>query len=71
MDDTTAIRFVQILGKEARLIDYYENNGKGLDHYAQILREKGYNYTMHYFPHDGNVRELATGISRLEYMQKI
>ena len=71
MDDTTAIRFVQILGKEARLIDYYENNGQGLDHYAQILREKGYNYTMHYFPHDGNVRELATGISRLEYMQKI
>lgn len=71
MDDTTAIRFVQILGKEARLIDYYENNGKGLDHYAQVLREKGYDYTMHYFPHDGNVRELTTGISRLEYMQKI
>ena len=67
MNDQTAIWFVQKYKKEIRLIDYYENSGFGLDHYADILKNKGYEYSTHIFPHDVKVRELGNyGKTRLE-----
>lgn len=66
VDDSTSIWFSQIYGMEIRLIDYYENSGEGLAHYAKILKEKPYAYDTHYAPHDINVREFTTGKSRLE-----
>lgn len=67
IDDQTAIVFTQVLGsREVRVIDYYEANGYGLDHYAKVLRDKGYAYDAHYGPHDIEVRELTSGRSRLE-----
>ncbi|GHV55220.1 hypothetical protein FACS1894206_09380 [Deltaproteobacteria bacterium] len=51
---------------EWRFIDYYENSGEGLEHYAAKLREKGYVYGRHIAPHDIMVRELGTGKSRFE-----
>ena len=70
MSDSTAIWFVQFLGKEVRVIDYYENSGEGLPHYAAVLRERGYRYAGHFAPHDIAVRELGTGVSRLETARK-
>lgn len=70
MSDETSIWFFQFLGKEIRVIDYYQNNGEGLGHYAAILREKGYRYGRHFAPHDIAVRELSTGVSRLETARK-
>ena len=64
--DSTAIWFAQHLGAEVRLIDYYESSGVGLDHYVQVLNQKGYVYTNHILPHDVRVRELGSGKSRLE-----
>lgn len=64
--DATSIWFVQIYKQELRVIDYYENSGEGLPHYARILQEKRYVYGDHYAPHDIQVRELGTGKSRLE-----
>jgi hypothetical protein len=62
-----AIWFSQSLRTgEIRLIDYYESSGEGLPHYVQVLRERGYTYGKHWAPHDINVRELASGRSRLE-----
>ena len=66
MSDETSIWFLQFVGKEIRCIDYYQNNGEGLGHYATVLRERGYRYARHFAPHDITVRELASGISRLE-----
>jgi hypothetical protein len=67
MGDSTAIWFSQSLRSgEVRVIDYYEASGEGLPHYAQKLREKGYTYGQHWAPHDIQVRELASGRSRLE-----
>lgn len=63
--DDTAIWFAQQVGREVRLIDYYENHGKGLDHYAKVLSEKPYAYEAHYAPHDINVREFS-GKSRIQ-----
>ena len=65
MGDSTAIWFSQSLGGgEIRLIDYYENSGEGLPHYAGVLREKRYVYGQHWGPHDIEVRELGSGLTR-------
>jgi phage terminase large subunit len=68
MRDQTAIWFVQRVGQEVRLVDYYEASGVGLDHYAQRLRDwqsaHGTRYGTHYLPHDVKVQELGTGRSR-------
>ena len=64
--DATSIIFVQFVGNEKRVIDYYEQSGEGLAHYAKVLQEKGYVYGDHYAPHDIQVKELGTGLTRLE-----
>ncbi|MES2409005.1 MAG: hypothetical protein V4509_01750 [Patescibacteria group bacterium] len=65
--DSTAIIFSQRIGNEIHIIDHYEMHGEGLDHYANIISKKPYNYGNHYAPHDIRVRELAAGArSRLE-----
>jgi hypothetical protein len=56
---------------DVHLIDYYENSGVGLDHYAQVLQEKGYVYEQHVLPHDVQVKELGTGKSRLETLDNL
>ena len=71
MDDSTTIWFFQIAGMEIRFIDYYENSGEGLAHYALILQERKYIYGNHFGPHDIEVRELGTGKSRLEIARKL
>jgi phage terminase large subunit len=68
ISDSTAIVFWQCVGRERRIVDYYETSGVGLDHYVQILTEKRlanrWRYGTHFFPHDIAVRELGTGESR-------
>lgn len=66
MDDSMSITFVQQVGKEIRAIDYIETNGEGLSYFAKELKDKPYVYDQHYWPHDGEVRELGTGKSRKE-----
>jgi len=67
MHDYTSIWFTQEVGRgEIHVIDYYENRGEGLPHYASMLDHKGYLYGNHYGPHDLEVRELGTGKSRRE-----
>jgi phage terminase large subunit len=66
MKDLTSIWFAQRIGQEIRVIDFYQNSGKGLDHYARVLQEKGYLYGHHLLPHDIRIRELGTGRSRFE-----
>ena len=69
--DSTAIFFAQFVGQEIRIIDYYENSGVGLDHYAKVLLDKEYHYEQHILPHDVQVKELGTGKSRLETLDAL
>lgn len=71
IDDSTAIWCLQVVGKEIRLIDYYEASGCALDHYANWLRSKPYSYGKHYLPHDAEVKELGTGKSRVETLASL
>ena len=60
-NDSTAIWFMQsVNGKELRFIDYYEHRLVDLDHYAHVLKEKGYHYGTHYLPHDVEVISLGS-----------
>jgi hypothetical protein len=73
--DSTAIWFVQRIGAELRVIDYYENNGESLGHYANVLQDKAkeneWNYGDHVFPHDVRQRSLDTGRTRVETLQNL
>ena len=67
VNDATAIWFAQTYrGGAIHIIDYYENSGVGLDHYAEVLNRKDFVYGDHLAPHDIEVRELGSGKSRLE-----
>lgn len=60
-DDSTAIWFWQVTHNEVRLIDYYESNGQPIKHYCDVIKERKYNYGMHYVPHDAAHKLLAAG----------
>lgn len=67
MNDSMTIWFHQRVGGANRLIDYYQNSSEGLQHYAKILKDKGYFFGAHYMPHDIAVRELGNnGKSRMQ-----
>lgn len=69
--DSTVLWFTQAVGKEIRVIDFYEASGEGLPHYAKILQSKPYIYDNHHAPHDIEVRELGTGRSRIEIARSL
>jgi len=72
MSDSTSIWFIQARpGGAFAVIDFYEADGEGLDHYAQVLKDRGYTYGTHIAPHDIRVRELGTGKSRLEVARSL
>lgn len=65
-NDTTAIWFIQHVGKFYHLIDYYEENGEDPDHYVKVLREKDYNYGRHFMPHDVETQIFGMKTTRLQ-----
>lgn len=71
ISDNMVIWFIQLVGKEIRVIDYYEAAGFGLDHYAGVLTDRGYLYGKHIGPHDIMHREIGTGKSRIETASKL
>ena len=64
--DAFAIWFVQIAGKEIRFIDYREYAGAGLPEIVREMQRLPYVYGEHYAPHDIRVKELGTGVSRID-----
>ena len=66
VSDATTLVFFQLCGQEIHWIDCLSDTGRGLDYYVKKVREKPYAYGKFYFPHDIKVRELSTGISRIE-----
>lgn len=61
--DSTCIWFAQKVGFQTRIIDYYENSGEDLAHYADIIAAKPYRYEAHYLPHDAAHERLGMGAS--------
>lgn len=60
--DATVIWFFQVVGPQIHVIDYYENHGQQIPHYAKVVRSKPYEYSNHWFPPD--VRAVFLGMDR-------
>ncbi len=59
--DDTAIWFYQTVGREIRIIDFYQNSGQDIPHYLKMLQDKPYVYDKHYLPWDAVPKTLASG----------
>lgn len=58
VNDLTVMVFFQLAHGEIRVIDYYEDNNKGVDFYAKfLLQEKPYCYHTIFLPHDSTKRD--------------
>lgn len=59
--DDSAIWFFQIINSQPIVIDYYETSGVGIEHYAQWMSKRPYNYARPAcaMPHDAGHRQLA------------
>jgi len=69
--DSTSIIMYQSTAATVRIIDCYENNKHGLEHYKQVLDSKPYTWGKHWAPHDIGVTEWGTGLSRLEKARQL
>ncbi len=69
--DSNSIWFVQRVANEFRIIDFYEHNNVGLDHYIPFVLGLPYDYKEHWAPHDIQVREFTSGTSRLEAAKRM
>jgi phage terminase large subunit len=73
--DSTAIWFIQQVGREYRLVDYYETSGVAMHHYVETLLEKRllhkFKYGKHYFPHDIKNKEWLSDKSRIDNLESL
>lgn len=74
-NDATALWGFQRQGVMARLVFYYENSGEPLPFYVRKLKElsgeMGFRIGTNWIPHDGEIHELSSGISRKETLQSL
>lgn len=58
VNDLTVIIFFQVIHGELRVIDFYADNGKGVDFYSRfLLQDKSYLYHTIFLPHDAQKRD--------------
>lgn len=58
--DMTSIWFVQYIpGGEVRIVDFYQNCQKTIDHYVHVLENKGYVYKDWWLPHDAENKNMT------------
>lgn len=62
--DTTAMWFAQSISLQIRLIDYYENAGKSIDHYISQMQQRGYVWGELWLPWDLGVQAKQMGSGR-------
>jgi phage terminase large subunit len=58
--DHTAIWFVQRVGMDFNIIDFYQNTGETMPHYINELQKRGYSYGICHLPHDGTASNVLT-----------
>ena len=69
--DSTTIIFFQTIGQTVRIIDSYEKNKEGLEHYVKHVLSKDYTYGKHIAPHDIAVQEFGSGVTRIEKAKQL
>jgi hypothetical protein len=67
VSDATAIWFFRFgPGGGLDIVDWYEEHGKGMAHYFEVLAQKGYTYSKIFLPHDARQREFQSGLSTVK-----
>lgn len=63
--DSTSIWFWRVSddGLGLDIIDFFENHGKPLSFYFNVLEERGYSYQRHWLPHDAKQKTVASELS--------
>lgn len=69
--DPTVVIFFQVIGQIVRIIDYYEQSDRSMDHFANIVLGKPYVYGGHFPPHDIMARESARGLTKREMYKEL
>ena len=59
--DFTSVWFIQYVGMDTRVVDFYQNQFENLAHYFQVLKDKDYYYGFDYLPHDANHQNMSNG----------
>jgi hypothetical protein len=60
-NDATAIWWYQVIHGEIRILDYHEAHGQPIVYYANQIKERPYEYGIHWLPHDARAKTLASG----------
>jgi phage terminase large subunit len=68
--DQTSIWTFQIIGNEWHWLQAYENSGESLDHYVKWLKRLKYPIDQLILPHDAEQRELQTGKTRKQFLER-
>ena len=74
--DSTSIVFEQYVGMQRRIVDFYENRLKALEHYIHILKTRRgstgglYDYGTVWLPHDAKAKSLGSKKSVQEQMKE-
>lgn len=71
VNDLNTIIFFQLKNDNIYVIDCYTHSDVGLAHYIKKLDSFPYKYRFHYAPHDINVRDYTTGMSRIEVARSL
>lgn len=58
--DHTSIWFVQQLGFEWHIVDFYQSNLHHIDHYLGVLQNRGYVLGTLWLPHDARAKQLGS-----------
>lgn len=70
-NDPTCIIFFQKIGPLIRIIDYYEKNKEGHEHYAGVVLSKPYVYAGHIGPHDIRQHEQSNAQTRWQSFKNL
>ncbi len=65
-DDTNTIIYFQLGSRDVRFIDCDSGTRKGAPYYVNIVKAKPYVYASHFMPHDVEVHEYSSGVTRRE-----
>lgn len=67
--DAMAIWIVQFVGREIRVLDYFEGVGQVLAYYVAEMRKRGYEKALCMLPHDGGHTNAISGKTYAQHLQ--
>ncbi len=67
----TAVLFVQFIVDEVHIIDYHEEDSRGIVYHCKVVSDKKYVYGKHYVPHDAKKRSRETATPLFDTIEEL